>query len=84
MRETLEQTKIASSPIFTLEILQIPLLSTSPLSYPWEVIYQILISPHPRLWEDLFGAVWEAIRKEPIYIGWCYGLVAESGKLKKK
>ena len=27
---------------------------------------------------------WEAIRKEPIYIGWCYGLVAESEKLEKK
>ena len=27
---------------------------------------------------------WEAIRKEPIYIGWCYGQVAESGKLEKK
>ena len=27
---------------------------------------------------------WEAVRKEPIYIDWCYGLVAESGKLEKK
>ena len=27
---------------------------------------------------------WEAVRKEPIYIGWYYGLVAESGKLEKK
>ena len=27
---------------------------------------------------------WEAIRKEPIYIGWCYGQVAESEKLEKK
>ena len=27
---------------------------------------------------------WEAVRKEPIYIGWCYDLVAESGKLEKK
>ena len=27
---------------------------------------------------------WEAVRKEPIYIGWCYGQVAESGKLEKK
>ena len=27
---------------------------------------------------------WEAVRKEPIHIGWCYGQVAESGKLEKK
>ena len=27
---------------------------------------------------------WEAVRKEPIYIGWCFGQVAESGKLEKK
>ena len=27
---------------------------------------------------------WEAIRKEPIFIGWCCGQVEESGKLEKK
>ena len=27
---------------------------------------------------------WEAVRKKPIYIGWYYGQVAESGKLEKK
>ena len=27
---------------------------------------------------------WEAVKKEQIYIGWCYGQVAESGKLEKK
>ena len=27
---------------------------------------------------------WEVVRKEPIYIDWCYGLVAEFGKLEKK
>ena len=32
---------------------------------------------------ELFG-VWEVVRKGPIHIGWCYGEVAESGKLKKK
>ena len=32
---------------------------------------------------ELFG-VWEAVRKGPIHIGWCYCEVAESGKLKKK
>ena len=26
----------------------------------------------------------ESVRKEPIYISWCYGQVAESGKLEKK
>ena len=28
--------------------------------------------------------LWKAVRKEPIYIGWCYGLVVESVKLEKK
>ena len=27
---------------------------------------------------------WEAVRKESIYIGWCYGQVAEFKKLEKK
>ena len=27
---------------------------------------------------------WEAVRKEPIYIGRCYDQVAKSGKLEKK
>ena len=27
---------------------------------------------------------WEVVKKEPIVIGWCYGLVVESGKLEKK
>ena len=57
VRETLEKYKINSSTILTLETLQIPLLSSSPLLYPWEVFSQILISLHPCLWEGLFGAV---------------------------
>ena len=27
---------------------------------------------------------WEVVRKEQIFIGWCYGLVAESEKVEKK
>ena len=35
-------------------ILQIPLLSPSPLTYPWEVhLPKILISPHPYQWGGL-------------------------------
>ena len=35
---------------FHIETLQIPLLSSSPLLYPWEVHYQNLFSPYPHLW----------------------------------
>ena len=35
------------------------------------------------MWEGCL-VLWEAVRKERIYIGWCYGLVEESGKLEKK
>ena len=45
------ENKIDSSTIFTQEILQIPLLSSSPLSNPWEAHYQNLFSPYPFLWE---------------------------------
>ena len=56
-----------------IETLQISLLSHSPLLHPWEILCQILFSPYPHLWED-FLVLWEAIRKGPIHIGWCYGL----------
>ena len=45
------ENKIDSSTIFTQETLQIPLLSSSPLSNPWETFYQNLFSPYPFLWE---------------------------------
>ena len=66
-----------------IETLQIPLLSSSPLSKPWKVHYQNLFSPYPYLWEDhlAFG---KQLRRNQFHIGWCYGQVAESGKLKKK
>ena len=82
-RETLKKNKIDSPTIYTLESLQIPQLSSSPLSHPWEASYQTWFSPFSLLWESCLD-FWEAIRKEPIFIGWCYGLVAESGKLEKK
>ena len=59
------ENKIDSSTIFTQETLQIPLLSSSPLSNPWEVLYQNLFSPYPFLWEGHL-VLWEAVRKEPI------------------
>ena len=82
-RETLKKNKIVSPTIYTLESLQIPLLSSSPLSNPWEALYQTWFSPSSSLWDSCLD-FWEAVRKEPIFIGWCYGLVAESGKLEKK
>ena len=56
-RETLKKNKIDSSTIFHIETLQIPLLSFSPLSNPWEVHYQNIFSPYPYLWEGhlVFG-----------------------------
>ena len=53
--------------------LQIPQLSPSPLLHHWEVLYQIFFSPYPHLWEG-FLVLWEAVRKGPIHIGWCYEL----------
>ena len=34
-----------------IETFQIPLLSSSPLLYPWEVHYQNIFSTYPHLWE---------------------------------
>ena len=82
-RETLKKNKIDSPTIYTLESLQIPQLSSSPLSNPWEALYQTWFSPSSSLWDSRLD-FWEAVRKEPIFIGWYYGLVAESGKLEKK
>ena len=42
-----------------------------------------VFSLYPLLWKGCL-VFWEAVRKEPIYISWCYGQVAESGKLEKK
>ena len=39
-RETLKKNQIESPTIYTLESLQIPQLSSSPLSNPWEALYQ--------------------------------------------
>ena len=82
-RETLKKNKIDSPTIYTLKSLQISQLSFSSLSNPWEVFYQTLFSPYSSLWEGCL-VCWKAVRKEPIYIGWCYGQVLESGKLENK
>ena len=42
-RETLKKNKIDSPTIYTLESLQIPQLSSSPLSNPWKAFYQNLV-----------------------------------------
>ena len=42
-RETLKKNKIDSPTIYTLESLQIPQLSSSSLSNPWEAFYQNLV-----------------------------------------
>ena len=59
------ENKIDSFTIFTWETLQIPLLSSSPLSNSWEVHYQNIFSPYPSLWKG-YLVLWEVVRKEPI------------------
>ena len=70
-------------PNLHIETLQILLLSSSPLSNPWKIHYQNLLSPYPYLWEDhlVFG---KQLRRDQFHISLCYGQVAESCKLKKK
>ena len=63
-RETLEKIRL-THPKSLPKRLQIPLLSSSPLSNPWEAHYQNLFSPYPFLWEGCL-VFWKAIRKEPI------------------
>ena len=64
-------------------ILQISLLLPSPLLNPWEDYYQNLFSPYPFLWEGCL-VLWKQLGRNQFHIGWCYGQVAESGKLEKK
>ena len=66
-----------------IKTLQIPLLSSSPLLHPWEVLSQTLFSPYPYLWKG-FLVFWEVIRKGPISYWLMLWFIAESGKLKKK
>ena len=82
-RETLKKNKDWLIPNLHIETLQILLLSSFPLLNPCEVHYPNSFLTIPIFVRRLFG-VWEAIRKGPINIGWCYGQVAKFGKLKKK
>ena len=59
-------------------ILQIPLLSPSPLSYPWEVHLSNPYLVIPISVRRYFGA-WEAIRRWPIYLVDAMGLLWDSG-----
>ena len=63
-------------------ILQIPLLSPSPLSYPWEDH-----KPNPYLTKfkvvRRFLVFRKQFKRELIHIGWCNGLFAGSGKLEE-
>ena len=63
-RQTLEKTRL-THPQSLPKRLQIRLLSSSPLSNPWEAHYQNIFSPYPFLWEGCL-VLWEAVRKEPI------------------
>ena len=51
-RETLKKNKIVSHTIPTLESHQNPSLSSSPLSKPWEALYQTWFSPLSSLWDS--------------------------------
>ena len=54
-RETLKKNKIDSPTIYALESLQIPQLSSSPLSNPWEAFYQNLVLTIFISVRELFG-----------------------------
>ena len=56
-RETLKKNKIDSPTIYTLESLQIPQLSFSPLSNPWEAFYQNLVLTIFITMRGLFGVL---------------------------
>ena len=62
-RETLKKTRLTHPQ--SLLSYSLPLLSSSPLSNPWDAHYQNLFSPYPFLWEGCL-VLWEAVRKEPI------------------
>ena len=77
------ENKIDSSTIFTYETLQIPLLSSFPLSNPWEVHYQTF-SHHIYSCERAVWCFGKQLGRNQFHIGWCYGQVAESEKVEKK
>ena len=72
-RETLEKNKIDSSTIFTKWLFEF--LISHPLHcYILKRFFnQIPFSPYSYLWEG-YLVLWEAVRKEPIHIGWYYRL----------
>ena len=81
-RETLEKNKIDSSIILYIWFSKIPLLSPSPLSYPWEDY-----KPNPYLTKfrvvRKFLVFGKQFMGEPILIGWYNRLIARSRKLEK-
>ena len=56
-----------------IETLQIPLLSPSPLLYPWEIHCQNLFPSYPHLWEGHL-VLGKQLERDQFHIGWCYGL----------
>ena len=59
--------------LYTL-ILQVPLLSPSPLLHPWEVHLAKSFSHYTHICEKVFFGAWEVVKKGSIDTGWCYGL----------
>ena len=69
-----------------IETLQIPLLSSSPLSNSSTLILSITktFSHHIHSYERAVWCFGKQLGRNQFHIGWCYGQVAESGKLEKK
>ena len=63
-------------------ILQIPLLSPSLLTYPWKVHFAKSLSHHTRINKEVFWCLGSSSEMTNL-LGWCNGLIAGSGKLKK-
>ena len=63
-------------------IFQIPLLSPSPLTYPWESHFAKSLSHYTHISEDVFWCLGSSLEMTNLF-GWCNGLIAGSGKLKK-
>ena len=82
-RETLEKNKIDSSPIFIKRLFKF--LNSLPLRC--EILERLItetFSHHIHFCERVVWCFGKQLGRNQFHIGWCYGQVAEFGKLEKK
>ena len=63
-------------------ILQIPLLSLFPLTYPWKVHFAKSLSHHTHINEEVFWCLGNSSEKTNLF-GWCNEIIAGFRMLKK-